>query len=86
MDQKIKKIAIGSDHFGYKMKNEIKDYLISIGYQVDDYGVKNEDPVMYPEIAIKVCKEVQKDNYNRAILVCGTGAGMSILANKIKGG
>jgi len=85
MDQKIKRIAIGSDHYGYKMKNEIKDYLISLGYLVDDFGVNDENPVMYPEIAINVCKEIQKGKYDRAILVCGTGAGMSIVANKIKG-
>jgi len=78
-------IAIGADHFGFHMKNEIKKYLITKGYQVDDYGVHDEAPVNYPEIAIKVCRQIQNGAYERAILICGTGAGMVIVANKMKG-
>ena len=78
-------IALASDHNGFKMKNEIKNYLLEKGYQVDDFGVDDETPMNYPEIAIKVCRQVQAGKYGRAILVCGTGAGMAIVANKIKG-
>ncbi len=80
-----KTIAVGADHNGFRMKNEIKEYLISKGYKVDDFGVSDESPINYPEIAIAVCRKIQIGLYDRAILVCGTGAGMAIVANKIKG-
>lgn len=80
-----KRIGIGADHIGLPLKNIIRDYLINKGYQVDDFGVNSEDPVDYPDVAIILAKEVAAGKYDRAILVCGTGAGMAIVANKIPG-
>ena len=79
------KIAIGSDHGGYQLKERLKKYLqeLNIGYK--DFGCKSEKSVDYPDIGFKVSNEVRKGNYERGILICGTGIGMSIVANKIKG-
>jgi len=78
-------ILIASDHYGLSLKNPIRDYLIEMGYEVEDMGVHNEDPVLYPEIAIKFSNKLLKDGYTRGILICGTGAGMAVVANKVPG-
>ena len=78
-------IVMGADQNGWKMKDELRDYLRSKGYEVMDMGVNSDDPVLYPEIAIKVAETVRDGQYSRGILVCGTGAGMSITANKVPG-
>lgn len=78
-------IVMGADQNGWRMKDELRDYLRSKGYEVMDLGVNSDDPVLYPEIAIKVAETVRDGNYSRGILVCGTGAGMSITANKVPG-
>lgn len=83
MNEKSKKIIIGSDHFGISLKNTIRDYLCANGYQVDDYGVNTNDPVDYPDVGVAVAEKVRKREYDRAILICGTGAGMAIVANKV---
>jgi len=85
MNDKNNVILIGSDHYGLMLKNPIRDYLIEKGYEVKDLGVNSEEPVLYPEIAIKLCEELKAGNYSRGILVCGTGIGMAIVANKIPG-
>ena len=85
MADKNKPIIIGADHFGLPLKNALRDYLKDKGYQVKDIGVDSEDPVKYPEIAIELSEEVSQGNYDRGILVCGTGIGMAITANKIRG-
>jgi ribose 5-phosphate isomerase B len=59
--------------------------LIEKGYDVKDLGVDSEDPVLYPEIAIKLSEELLENNYSRGILVCGTGIGMAMVANKVPG-
>ena len=78
------KISIGSDHAGFKLKESIKNYLTGAGYDVKDFGTNSEESVDYPDYAKLVSKDVVKNN-SRGILVCGTGIGMSIAANKIKG-
>lgn len=78
-------IAIGSDHGGYKLKQRIIEYLESNNIQVKDFGTFSEDSCNYPEIAQKVAKEVAGGVFEKGILVCGTGIGMSICANKFKG-
>ncbi len=78
-------IAIGSDHGGFELKEEIKTYLTEKGYVVKDFGVQREMSVDYPDIAHPVCMAVLKGEYERGILVCGTGIGISIAANKIPG-
>jgi len=79
------KIAIGSDHSGYQLKERLKKYLQELNIEYKDFGCKNENSVDYPDIGFEVSNEVRKGNFERGILICGTGIGMSIVANKIKG-
>ena len=78
------KILIGADHAGFKLKEELKEYIKQLGYNVQDYGTNSEEAVDYPLIASKVAKDAAK-NKARGILICGSGIGMSITANNIKG-
>ena len=78
------KIVIGSDHGGYELKKIIKKHLINQNITVDDKGCYSTDSVDYPEIAQAVCNSVAEEKNNLGILICGTGIGMSIAANKIK--
>lgn len=77
-------IAIGSDHGGYKLKEEIKKYLEEKEIEYKDLGCESEESVDYPNIAKKVAKEVQTNNCEKGILICRSGIGMSICANKFK--
>ena len=77
-------IAIGSDHGGYKLKEEIKKYLEEKEIEYKDLGCGSEESVDYPNIAKKVAKEVQTNNCEKGILICRSGIGMSICANKFK--
>ena len=77
------KIAIAADHGGFEYKNKIIKHLS--GYEVKDFGTFSEESCDYPEFAKKVALEVASGNYDRGILICGTGIGMSICANKVKG-
>jgi ribose 5-phosphate isomerase B len=79
------RIVIGADHFGLPLKNVVRDHLVSRGYTVEDAGVRSDDPVDYPDIGAAVAESVRKGLYDRAVLVCGTGAGMAIVANKVPG-
>ena len=80
------KIAIASDKSGFTVKEEVKAYLIEAGYEVDDLGTKNpENVVPYYACASAVAPKVADGTYEKAILICGTGAGMSIVANKHRG-
>ena len=81
----IKNIILGSDHLGKDLKDSIKDHLISKGTEVTDLGVDNSEPVDYPDIGGELAKRIQNNDFERGILVCGTGAGMAIVANKVKG-
>lgn len=85
MTEKKEPIVIASDHYGLMLKDPIKKYLIEKGYEVIDLGVNSDEPVLYPEIAIRLSTEVLKHNYSRGILVCGTGVGMAMVANKVPG-
>lgn len=80
-----KKIAIGSDHAGFALKEKIKKWLQEQGYAVSDFGCFSAESCDYPDFAEKVAKEVAKDRNTIGILFCGTGIGMCIAANKIKG-
>ena len=82
---KDKPIVLGADHFGMQLKDAIRDYLVNKGYQVVDMGVNENTPVDYPDVGAKVAEEVGAGKYERGILVCGTGAGMAIVANKVPG-
>jgi len=85
MENKSIKILVGSDHFGFVLKNTLRDYLISKGYTVEDMGVNTPDAVDYPDIAVIVANAVKEGKSDRALLICGTGAGMAIVANKVPG-
>ena len=79
------KIAIGADHGGFVLKEEVKKHLLAKGYEVEDFGCYSADSVDYNEAAISVSEGVSSGLFDRGILVCGTGIGMSIMANKVKG-
>ena len=79
------KIALGSDHAGWELKEEIKKSLSLQKIEYKDFGPYNEESVDYPDYTEKVGEAVISGKYDRGILICGTGIGMSIAANKIKG-
>jgi ribose 5-phosphate isomerase B len=79
------KIAIGSDHRGYESKEQIKNIVAQLGYEVMDFGTVNNNPVDYPDVAYLAASAVVNGQAERAILVCGTGIGMSIASNKVPG-
>jgi ribose 5-phosphate isomerase B len=79
------RIAIGSDHRGVEFKSSVIASLKSWGYEYHDWGAYSEEPVDYPDIAAKVACAVTAGEFDRGILICGTGIGMSIAANKING-
>ena len=79
------KIAIGSDHAGFALKQEVKKHLQEMGCQIEDFGTYDEKSCHYPIYAQKVTTEVVGGRADRGVLICGTGAGMAIAANKVKG-
>ncbi len=81
----IDKVIIGCDEAAYDLKIQLAQYLTEKGIKVDDFGADKGEVVLYPDVAYKVADEVAKGNYERGILVCGTGIGMSICANKVPG-
>ncbi|OGF51125.1 MAG: ribose 5-phosphate isomerase B, partial [Candidatus Firestonebacteria bacterium GWA2_43_8] len=78
-------IAFGSDHASFELKEYIKAEMIKMGYTINDLGSDSEKSVDYPDYAIKVAKEVKAKKAEFGILFCGSGLGMSIAANKVKG-
>jgi ribose 5-phosphate isomerase B len=79
------KVVIASDHAGFKLKERIKQYLKRINLDTLDLGTDNLNSVDYPDYALKVAEKVAGDKNLRGILVCGTGTGMTMAANKVKG-
>ena len=79
------KIAIGCDHGGISLKAEIVPLLQEMGHVVDDKGCYSTQSVDYPDFAKAVCRQVQKGDCERGILICGTGVGMSMVANRFEG-
>lgn len=78
-------ILIASDHGGFGLKNALKDHLTQQGCEVEDLGVHTPDSVDYPDIAEQLCKRLLSGTYEFGILICGTGIGISMAANKIDG-
>jgi ribose 5-phosphate isomerase B len=76
------KIAIGCDHAGVAMKNDILPLLDKLDVEWEDFGTKDEESVDYPDFGEKVSKAVSSGSVDRGVLICGTGIGMSIVANK----
>lgn len=79
------KIAIAADHGGFELKDSMVEYIKSLGNEVVDLGTNSADSVDYPDYAKKVCEEIQQENSDLGILICGTGIGMSLAANKFEG-
>ncbi|MGA3094603.1 MAG: ribose 5-phosphate isomerase B [Dehalococcoidales bacterium] len=79
------KVAVGSDHRGLKLKDEVIRLVADMGHEVQDCGAYDTQSVDYPDIAQAVGKQIAGGRFERGILICGTGIGMSIAANKIKG-
>lgn len=84
-EAKVKKVGIGCDHLGLELKNALRDHLAAQGIEVVDMGVDSTDPVDYPDMGAALARELASGAFERGILVCGTGAGMAIAANKIPG-
>ncbi len=76
------KIIIGADHAGFPLKETIKQYLAEMGYAITDVGTDSDESVDYPEFGIRVAERVSSGEFDRGILVCGSGVGMNIVANK----
>ena len=81
----LSKILLGADHFGLPLKKGIIEYLSLLGYEIEDLGVHDDAPVDYPDVATALAEMVAEKQYDRGILICGTGAGMAIVANKVPG-
>jgi ribose 5-phosphate isomerase B len=79
------KITIGSDHAGYQMKEYLKSAIRELGHEVKDVGTFSEDSCDYPDLGEKVAEGVASGEYEQGVLVCGTGIGMSMVANKVPG-
>ena len=79
------RIAIGSDHRGFDLKQLVIGLVVEAGHSDKDFGCYNIDPVDYPDIAVKVAEAVARSDFDRGILICGTGIGMCIAANKVRG-
>jgi ribose 5-phosphate isomerase B len=78
-------IAIGCDEAACDFRDAIKEKLIKQGHEVEDFGAYDKTPVLYPDIGVKVAQAVAAGQYDRGILICGTGIGMCITANKVPG-
>jgi len=85
MNQMAKKIAIAADHAGYEEKERIKKTLDELGVEYNDFGTVSSDSVDYPDYARKVGEAVAKGEFDQGLLVCGSGTGMAIAANKVRG-
>lgn len=79
------KIVIGSDHAGYPMKADVVAHIRALGHEVTDVGSHTPDPVDFPDVARAVCASLRDGSHQRGVMVCGTGVGASIAANKVRG-
>lgn len=79
------KIAVGSDHRGFEVRSKVVELLRRLGHEVEDYGCFTAEPCDYPDIAAQVASRVSQGEVERGILICGTGLGMCIAANKFPG-
>ena len=79
------KVAIGGDEAAYDLKEILIGYIRELGYEVEDFGTFNAQPVLYPDFAFEVATAIKEGRFDRAVLVCGTGIGVAISANKVSG-
>lgn len=79
------RIAIGCDEAGFDLKEALKTHIVGLGHSVTDFGVRSGETALYPDIAIAVATAVSQGEHERAVLICGTGIGVCISANKVRG-
>lgn len=79
------RIAIGCDEAAFDLKLTLRDFLVALGHEVEDYGTHDAKPALYPDIGYSVASAVAAGKHDRAVLLCGTGIGMAIVANKVPG-
>ena len=79
------KIVLGSDHAGFELKADLRDYLVRQNIAIFDMGVAEETPADYPRIARAVAEKISRKEFERGVLICGSGIGMSIVANRFPG-
>ncbi|MDQ4122776.1 MAG: ribose 5-phosphate isomerase B [Acidobacteriota bacterium] len=79
------KVALGADHAGYEEKERLKSVLKELGVEFEDFGAVSTDSVDYPDFAAKVAQKVADGEFDQGLLVCGSGTGMAIAANKVHG-
>jgi ribose 5-phosphate isomerase B len=79
------KIAIAADHAGFPLKEEVREHIAKLGYEVHDLGAFNTEPSDYPDFAVLVGKELMAGTAERGILICGSGVGVCVAANKMPG-
>jgi ribose 5-phosphate isomerase B len=79
------RLALGSDHNGLALKTALCEHLIHAGYRCDDFGTYEDSATDYPDIALRVAQSIASGVYDRGILICGTGIGMAVVANKVPG-
>lgn len=79
------RIAIGGDEAGFQLKETLIEHLRAQGYAVEDFGTYDAEPILYPDVAVTVAQAIREGDVDRGILVCGTGIGVAIAANKVPG-
>jgi ribose 5-phosphate isomerase B len=79
------RIAVASDHAGFCQKADLVDYIVSLGHSVEDFGPETDDRVDYPDFAVKVARAVSEGEADYGVLICGTGIGMAMAADKVPG-
>ncbi|TFH84790.1 ribose 5-phosphate isomerase B [Billgrantia azerbaijanica] len=79
------KVAIGSDEAAFDLKEVLIAHVRELGYAVEDFGTFNAEPVLYPDVAFEVATAIKEGRFDRGVLVCGTGIGVAISANKVPG-
>lgn len=79
------RLALWADHAGYELKEKVKVFLVEMGVEFEDLGVDSAQPVDYPLPAARVAQQVAEGSYDKAVLICGTGLGVCMVANKVPG-
>ncbi|MFW3616614.1 RpiB/LacA/LacB family sugar-phosphate isomerase [Billgrantia antri] len=79
------RVAIGGDEAAFQLKEMLIEHVRSLGHEVEDFGTYNAEPILYPDVAVTVAESIADGRFDRGILVCGTGIGVAISANKVPG-
>lgn len=79
------RVAIGGDEAAFQLKEVLIEHVRSLGHEVEDFGTYNAEPILYPDVAVTVAQAIADGRFDRGVLVCGTGIGVAIAANKVPG-